>query len=302
MNGNPVVQLMESHNIHVLFRCFENQNLGHYTFIRSDIFRCSLTKMYRWNPLRLQTSFHLLRSKNVTATISSAQTRFSSSGGQGGQKESSSDGGIIPYAVAGVIGGGIMLFEYNRRQTVKSQSQTKKSIAEEAADKTNEAATPPKTFPDVPKEVTVTTMNVDAVPNMPKHVTYLMVGAGTAAFAASRAIKARDPKAKIIMIGEEDRVPYMRPPLSKEMWFSDKVLAESKDELKFVQWNGKNRSLFFEPRPFYIPYQDLEARENGGISVITGRRVVKIDPVGQKATLDNGNEIGYDKCLVATGS
>lgn len=144
-------------------------------------------------------------------------------------------------------------------------------------------------------------MNLDAVPDLPKHVTYLMVGAGTAAFAASRAIKARDPKAKILMIGAENRVPYMRPPLSKEMWFSEKVLADSADELKFVQWNGKHRSLFFEPKPFYIPYPELEARENGGISVVTGRRVVKIDSVAQKATLDNGDEIGYSKCLVATG-
>ena len=149
--------------------------------------------------------------------------------------------------------------------------------------------------------VNVTTMNLDAVPNMPKHVTYLMVGAGTAAFAASRAIKAKDPKAKILMVGAEDRMPYMRPPLSKEMWFSDKILAKNKDELKFVQWTGKQRSLFFEPKPFYIPYEELEGRENGGISVITGRRVIKIDPVAQTATLDNGNEIGYDKCLVATG-
>ena len=144
-------------------------------------------------------------------------------------------------------------------------------------------------------------MHIDAVPGIPKHVTYLMVGAGTAAFAASRAIKSRDPKAKILMIGAEDRIPYMRPPLSKEMWFSDKVFSDNKDELKFVKWDGGTRSLFFEPRQFYIPYQDLEARENGGISVITGRRVVKIDPLEQKAYLDNGNEIDYDKCLVATG-
>ena len=34
-----------------------------------------------------------------------------------------------------------------------------------------------------------------------------------------RAIKSKDPTAKILIIGDENRLPYMRPPLSKELWF-----------------------------------------------------------------------------------
>lgn len=33
---------------------------------------------------------------------------------------------------------------------------------------------------------------------LPKHVPYLLIGAGTSSFAAFRAIKSRDPKAKVI--------------------------------------------------------------------------------------------------------
>ena len=73
-----------------------------------------------------------------------------------------------------------------------------------------------------------------------------MTGAGTASFAAYRAIKSKDPTAKILIVGDENRLlcmdvfclyrstlnclyrlPYMRPPLSKELWFNeDKAAVE----------------------------------------------------------------------------
>ena len=41
------------------------------------------------------------------------------------------------------------------------------------------------------------------------------------------------------MIGEEDALPYMRPPLSKELWFSEDENVG--DTLIFKSWNGKER-------------------------------------------------------------
>ena len=41
------------------------------------------------------------------------------------------------------------------------------------------------------------------------------------------------------MVTEESFNPYMRPPLSKELWFSDD--ADTPNTLKFKQWNGKDR-------------------------------------------------------------
>ena len=65
-----------------------------------------------------------------------------------------------------------------------------------------------------------------------------------------------DPWAKILIIGDEDHLPYMRPPLSKELWFNaDKTAV---DELRFKQWNGRERSLYFEPKSFYLPVEDLD--------------------------------------------
>merc|ERR1711899_216966 len=57
------------------------------------------------------------------------------------------------------------------------------------------------------------------VKETPEKVPYLLIGAWTASFAAYRAIKAKDPTAKILIIGDENRLPYMRPPLSKELWY-----------------------------------------------------------------------------------
>jgi programmed cell death 8 (apoptosis-inducing factor) len=42
-----------------------------------------------------------------------------------------------------------------------------------------------------------------------------------------------------LIIGNEDIAPYMRPPLSKEMWFNkDEATTES---LSFKDWQGKER-------------------------------------------------------------
>ena len=39
--------------------------------------------------------------------------------------------------------------------------------------------------------------DLSTLPELPSHVPYLIVGGGTAAFAAYRAIRSRDPKAKV---------------------------------------------------------------------------------------------------------
>ena len=155
---------------------------------------------------------------------------------------------------------------------------------------------------------------------IPNHVPYLLIGAGTASFAAYRAIKSRDPTAKILIVGEENRLPYMRPPLSKELWYPPledvttnedgieqtitklaPTLSVDDTELRFRQWNGRERSLYYEPEQFYTPVPMLQGSKNGGISVLRGKRVDKIDSENQIAYLDDGHKISYEKCLIATG-
>ncbi|XP_053628824.2 apoptosis-inducing factor 1, mitochondrial isoform X2 [Cherax quadricarinatus] len=137
------------------------------------------------------------------------------------------------------------------------------------------------------------------VSDIPEHVPYLIIGAGTSSVAAFRAIKAKDAKAKVLVISGEGENPYMRPPLSKELWYSDDIEATNK--LRFKQWNGKERSIYFEHEEYYTPVKELATRENGGISIVKGRKVVKLDVHKKRAFIDDGSEVSYDKCLIATG-
>lgn len=131
------------------------------------------------------------------------------------------------------------------------------------------------------------------------HAPYLLIGGGTASFAAARSIRARDPGARVLIITDEPDLPYMRPPLSKELWFSDEPgVAET---LRFKQWNGKERSIYFQPSSFYVSPMELAQVENGGVAVLTGMKVVHMDVRGNKVRLQDGTEISYDKCLIATG-
>ncbi|XP_066517391.1 apoptosis-inducing factor 1, mitochondrial isoform X2 [Hoplias malabaricus] len=138
-----------------------------------------------------------------------------------------------------------------------------------------------------------------ALPEFPGHAPYLLIGGGTASFAAARSIRARDPGARVLIVTEEDDLPYMRPPLSKELWFSDDPIVI--ETLHFKQWNGKERSIYFQPPSFYVSPAELESVENGGVAVLTGKKVVHMDVRGNKVKLNDGAEISYDKCLIATG-
>ncbi|TSR75237.1 Apoptosis-inducing factor 1, mitochondrial [Bagarius yarrelli] len=99
---------------------------------------------------------------------------------------------------------------------------------------------------------------IPALPEVPAHAAYLLIGGGTASFAAARSIRARDPGARVLIVSEEADLPYMRPPLSKELWFSDDPSVT--ETLRFKQWNGKERS-------------ELDVVENGGVAVLACKKI-----------------------------
>ncbi|XP_050434721.1 apoptosis-inducing factor 1, mitochondrial isoform X2 [Adelges cooleyi] len=136
--------------------------------------------------------------------------------------------------------------------------------------------------------------------SIPDDVQYLLIGGGTASFSAFRAIKSADPTARVLVVSAEGYLPYMRPPLSKELWYNDD--PETAKSLNFHQWNGTTRSLFYEPEPFYTPVEELNTAKNGGISLARGWEVKSIDASNKMVTLQDGKQIKYQKCLIATGS
>ncbi|RXG54966.1 Apoptosis-inducing factor 1, mitochondrial [Armadillidium vulgare] len=60
-------------------------------------------------------------------------------------------------------------------------------------------------------------------------------------------------------------------------------------------------SIYFEHEEYFIPVEKLIENENGGIAVLKGRKVVRIDPGKRRVFLEDNTEITYDKCLLATG-
>ncbi|KRG02527.1 putative apoptosis-inducing factor 1, mitochondrial isoform X2 [Drosophila mojavensis] len=136
---------------------------------------------------------------------------------------------------------------------------------------------------------------------LPAHVPYLIVGGGTAAFSAFRAIKSNDAKAKVLMISNEFRKPYMRPPLSKELWYTPNPNEDPIKDYRFKQWTGSERSLYFEPEEFFVDPEKLDESVNGGIAVAQGFAVKKVDAENRIVTLSDGYQITYDTCLIATG-
>lgn len=119
-----------------------------------------------------------------------------------------------------------------------------------------------------------------------------------------------------MVLSDEIETPYMRPPLSKELWLADEVTngngiksmpkttdnQNDTESLKFKQWNGIERSLYYEPNDFYTHPSKLLEEPNGGVSIVRGYSVKKIDVENRAAILSDGIEIKYGKCLIATGS
>uniref|UniRef100_UPI0037E72EED apoptosis-inducing factor 1, mitochondrial isoform X1 n=1 Tax=Semicossyphus pulcher TaxID=241346 RepID=UPI0037E72EED len=185
-------------------------------------------------------------------------------------------------------------------QTEPEAEPPVETVPEPQAEPAPEEPSPPA--PEAPSESTEPAPVVESTPatlKVPSHTPYLLIGGGTASFAAARSIRARDPGAKVLIVTEEPDLPYMRPPLSKELWFSDDPSVT--ETLRFKQWNGKERSIYFQPASFYINPEELEGAGNGGVAVLTGKKVVHMDVRGNKVKLDDETEISYDKCLIATG-
>lgn len=105
---------------------------------------------------------------------------------------------------------------------------------------------------------------------------YLIIGNGIAGLAAAREIRAHDEKGTIIMISSESTLTYYRVKLTEYMSkeFTDEELLVSKEN-----W-----------------YQDKN------IKVILRKLVEDIDITNNKVRLDDGQEISYEKLLIATGS
>ena len=109
------------------------------------------------------------------------------------------------------------------------------------------------------------------------HVKYLLVGGGLASSAAAQAIRSADRDGSVLLVGQEINRPYRRSALSRGYL----LRRVAKDE------------LFTLPPDWF---------ERNAVTLRTGRRVSHLDTARQAATLDSGEEVSYDRLLLATGA
>jgi nitrite reductase (NADH) large subunit len=104
----------------------------------------------------------------------------------------------------------------------------------------------------------------------------LVVGGGIAGQSVCEAVRDRDPEVGLTIVCGEPTLPYDRVSLSS-------LLVSGADP----------SSLRLRPDEWYA---------DRGIDVRLGRRAVALDPEAGACVLDDGEELGFDRCVLATGS
>ena len=112
----------------------------------------------------------------------------------------------------------------------------------------------------------------------PAALTYdvLIVGAGHGGAAAAIVLRQRGFAGSIALVGDEPELPYERPPLSKEYLAGDKVFER----------------LLIRPASFWAERD---------VALLTGRRIVAVDPARHEVRTATGEVIGYGTLIWATG-
>jgi NADPH-dependent 2,4-dienoyl-CoA reductase/sulfur reductase-like enzyme len=110
-----------------------------------------------------------------------------------------------------------------------------------------------------------------------RDVDVLLVGGGVASARCARTLRRRGYRGSILLVGDEARAPYNRPPLSKEL-----LAGEVPDDL-----------IAAEPAGWY---------ERRSVELALGVSVEAIDPEAREARLADGRRFRFGSMLLATGA
>ncbi len=98
------------------------------------------------------------------------------------------------------------------------------------------------------------------------------------------------------MVVSEEHQPYMRPPLSKELWKAENAPLEKR--LRFSNFEGKEQSVFLEEVAFWA---QLEASGRLQVLRVDTQHNMLLSPEAHSLRLFDGTTVRFDKCLLATG-
>jgi 3-phenylpropionate/trans-cinnamate dioxygenase ferredoxin reductase subunit len=110
-----------------------------------------------------------------------------------------------------------------------------------------------------------------------RKVDFLLVGGGMASANCAAELRKRGADGEILLVGREPEVPYERPPLSKE----------------YMRGDAERSDAYVHPQSWY---------EENGVELLTGRNVMSLDVEARSAKLQGGEEVGFDRALIATGA
>jgi NADPH-dependent 2,4-dienoyl-CoA reductase/sulfur reductase-like enzyme len=108
-----------------------------------------------------------------------------------------------------------------------------------------------------------------------RHV--VVVGSSVAGVAAADGLRAAGFEGTVTLVGAEQHVPYDRPPLSKQLLDGRKSVED----------------IALRPSQHYAEH---------GIELRLGHAAARLNPLARAVTLDDGSQLNYDGCIVATGA
>jgi 3-phenylpropionate/trans-cinnamate dioxygenase ferredoxin reductase subunit len=110
-----------------------------------------------------------------------------------------------------------------------------------------------------------------------RHVAYALIGGGLAAGNCARWLRESGADGSILLIGREPDLPYNRPPCSKG----------------YMQGKESREDTLFRPAEWYEEQQ---------VEPLTRVSVKSLDLSERSVELSDGQEVSFDKALLATGS
>lgn len=104
----------------------------------------------------------------------------------------------------------------------------------------------------------------------------VVIGANAAGSNAAATLRREGHTGPVIVLGDEPAPPYQRPPLSKE----------------YLQGARELDDILLQPREYFDEH-DIELR--------LGVRASRLDTAQRRVVLDDGQQLGYHRLLLATG-
>ena len=107
--------------------------------------------------------------------------------------------------------------------------------------------------------------------------TFVIIGGGLAGAKGAEALRSKGFDGQVVLFGAEERLPYERPPLSKEFMAGKKTVEE----------------FTVQPQSWYAEHD---------VDLKLGTEVTTLDRTAHMVAFNSGDHEHYDKLLLATGS